>query len=153
MLRIKVDSREQLRLDFSNSHVFSESVVEALPFGDYWAEYKNANEWQEIPIVFERKSLVDCFGTLTGGYTRFKNEMKRAKDAGVLFILIIEGSLKTVFEGCEYSKFSGESMLKKLFTLWVRYDVIPVFCNDRDEMRRFIEEMYSAFYRNWEKQA
>ena len=102
-----------------------------------------------IPLIFERKSLGDLFGTMTQGYKRFKEEMKRAKSKGYQLILIIEGNMGTIKLGTPYSKFSGEAMLKKLAMLRVRYDLEYHFFNDRIEMRRFVEDIFSAVNRNF----
>jgi len=143
-MKLKIDTREQAPLNFKEG-VFAEIVREGLPVGDYWCEVEGA----EIPIVFERKSLGDLFGTMTSGYARFKREMARARQAGITLVLIIEGSMKDVAKGYQYSKFDGNAMLKKLFMLWIRYDLFPVFCEDRRTASRFIEETFSAVARNY----
>lgn len=145
-LRLKIDSREQLPLEFSN-RVFDEVVVEGLPFGDYWVEL----EGKELPIVIERKSLGDLFGTMTNGYERFKKEVERVKDAECHLILAIEGSVSDVFGGYEHSQYKGESMLKKLAMLRVRHDIEVMFFGSRDEMRRWVEELFDAVRRNYVK--
>lgn len=146
-LKLKIDSREQLPLEFSN-RVFDEVVVEGLPFGDYWAEL----EGKELPIVIERKALGDLFGTMTQGYKRFKKEMEKAKWAECHMILAIEGKLSDVFVGFKHSEFSGESMLKKLAMLRIRYDLEVMFFDGRDEMRRWVEELFDAVRRNFTRE-
>ena len=139
-----IDTREQAPLDFKEG-VFDEIVREACPVGDYWFRI----DGKEVPIAFERKSLGDLFGTMTYGYPRFKHEMERAKEAGLQLVLLIEGSMGTVFKGFEHSQFKGESMLKKLAMLRVRYDLEYHFCNNRREMARLIEDWFLAVSRNW----
>lgn len=144
MLKLVVDSREQLPLIFRDS-VFDEIIVDGLPVGDYMAMI----DGKEIPITMERKGLADLFGTMTNGYPRFRKELERAKEFGLTIILLIEGSMRDVAKGYEYSQFSGDSMLKKLAMLRVRYDLEYHFFNDRLEMSRFIEEIFLAVRRNW----
>lgn len=125
--------------------MFDEIVVEGRPFGDYWLEV----DGKEAPFVAERKGLGDLFGTMTQGYDRFKKAMQRASENKFTMVLLIEGSMREVGKGYEHSQFSGESMLKKLAMLRVRYDLESHFFNDRREMARWIEEHFSAIARNW----
>jgi ERCC4-type nuclease len=143
---LKIDSRENLPLEFKDG-VFEKVEVVGLPVGDYWVEI----DGREVPICFERKSLGDLFGTMTQGYQRFKRELARAKESKLKVVLLIEGSIREVQGGYKYSKFSGDSMLKKLAMLYVRYDLEHHFFNDRREMARYIEEVFSALRRNWKK--
>lgn len=150
--RLKVDSREQKPLSF-NKEVFESIVTEGLPFGDYWAEVQREDgAWCEIPICFERKGLGDLFGTMGQGYDRFKREMERAKDVNVHLILAVEGTLGEVHNGYEHSTISGDTMLKKLSTLRVKYDLEVMFFSSRREMARWIEELFSAVARNYSKE-
>ena len=138
------DTREQLPLDFKHEFITGRKIMK-LEVGDYCCLYKDGS----VPnIIFERKSIGDLFGTLGGGYERFKREIIRAKELNIKLILIIEGSLSKVLKGYDRSQLSGISIIKKLFTLWVRYDLLPVFAKDRDECSRFIIEYYLAIGRN-----
>lgn len=144
MLKLIIDSREQKPLDFRKD-AFHLIERKGLKFGDYSATFHNA----VIPIVFERKGLGDLFGTMTNGYSRFKKEMARAKEAKSQLVLLIEGSIRTIAKGYEHSDFDGASMLKKLAMLKVRYDLEWYCFNDRHEMARYIEEIYQAVVRNY----
>ena len=101
------------------------------------------------PIVFERKSVADLAGTLTKGYSRFKAEMLRAKEAGLSLVVIVEDSLTTVRKGAPYSQESGESLLQRCFTLMVRYRLPIVFCADHREAARYILEYAKAIGREY----
>lgn len=144
-LVIKVDSREQLPLEFSIGSRVDDVIREGLPYADYWCEIGG----KEIPIVVERKGLGDLYGTMTSGYERFKRMMDKAKRDKIQIVLAIEGTMRQVAMGYEHSKYSGESMLKKLFMLWVKYDLVPIFCEDRASMARMIEELFDAIRRNY----
>lgn len=141
---ILIDSREQLPLEF----FFDESIILErikLDIGDYGAKF---NDGTESDYCFERKSITDLFGTLGKGYKRFKKEIERAIHRKKTIILIIEGSLKEIGKGCSYSEIKGESILKTVFTLLMRYGVYPVFCVSRREMAEFIGHFYLAEERN-----
>lgn len=143
-----VDSREQLPLEFK-AGVFDEIKVDGMPFGDYWCEL----DGKEVSLVFERKGIGDLFGTLTSGHDRFSKMLEKAKWAGAEVVLLIEGTMEDVFKGYKHSTVSGETILKTVFTNWVRHGLTPVFCPDRRSMARFIEESYAAIQRNYKKQS
>ena len=81
------------------------------------------------------------------GYKRFRKELERAKSKDIKLILIIEGSLSKVLKGYSHSSIKGITVVKKLFTLWIKYDIVPVFCKNREEMSTYICEFYSAIGR------
>lgn len=145
--KILCDTREQKVLEFK-AGVFDEVVMEALPFGDYWLEISGV----QVPYCFERKGFGDLYGTMTGGYPRFKRELERVKENKFTMELLIEGSMREVAGGYMHSKYSGDSMLMKLATLQVRYGLIYKFFNDRREMARYIEDLFSAFKRNFKQE-
>ena len=145
-MKIIVDSREQRRLRFPLDHIVTAVKVEAMPVGDYWCEYEDGSR---PPIVFERKSLGDLFGTMAGGYPRFKQEIERATARGWRLIIIVEEPLSAVYDGYSYSMMNGDSCVQKLFTLWLKYNVMPVFCNSRYEAVAYIRELYEAVGRCW----
>jgi len=148
--RILSDSREQAPLSFNKDKF--DVVTECVPFGDYWCEIPTTEgTYTQVPIAFERKGLGDLFGTMGKGYDRFKRELERAKEAKYHLILIIEGSIRDVHKGYEHSSIKGESMLKKLAMLRVRYDLEVLFFEDRRSMARWIEEVFDAVHRNYSK--
>lgn len=105
-----------------------------------------------MPVCFERKSIGDLFGTLTNGHERFRKELDRAKENNFKIILIVEGTLSEVLAGYKHSSVKGSSILKTMFTLWMKYDLTPVFCPNRSEMKRFITETFEAIGRNFKPQ-
>ena len=143
-MKIIIDTREQLPLTFDHFDIVTETISTALPIGDYGCEFKNGF----VPtVVFERKSMADLFGTLTQGYDRFKEELMRAKESEIKVILITEGTLSDIVMGTAYSRRDGLSVLKQIFTLWIKYDLMPVFCRDRKEMENYIIHYFSAIGR------
>jgi ERCC4-type nuclease len=139
------DSREQLELDFSGLEGVEKVETMGLAYGDYTAIIHE----KSVPIVFERKGFSDLWGTMTTGYDRFKKELERAKADNIKLVLIIEGTYSDVWNGFERSQFQGNSMLKKLAMLYVRYDLEYIFCENRRVMARRICDTYSAIERNW----
>lgn len=112
-----------------------------LEVGDYQAEYADGTR---SSAVFERKSLGDLFGTMTSGYARFKRELIRAANLKVNLVLIVENTISEVKEGYAHSEFKGESMLKKLGTMWFKHRMPTVFCNGRNEMVEYITQYFMA---------
>lgn len=139
------DTREQKMLDFSGIEGVEKIEEMALSFGDYTAIVHG----RPVPIVVERKGLGDLFGTMTSGYERFKKEMARAKESNMKLILAIEGTYSTVWEGIAHSQFDGQSMLKKLATLYVKYDLECWFCESRRVMARRICDTFAAVEKNY----
>lgn len=143
------DTREQKPLDFSGIDRVEKVEVMTLSYGDYTGIVHG----RPVPILFCRKAFGDLWGTFstTDGHRRFKAEMARAKDENMKLILIIEGTYSQVWDGFERSQFDGPSMLKKLATLSVKYDLEYIFCESRRVMARRIADTYSAVERNYEK--
>lgn len=141
------DTREQLELDWSGIEGIERVEKMCLSFGDYTAIVHE----KPVPVVFERKGMNDLFGTMTSGYERFKKEMARAKEANMKLILIVEGTYSEVYQGIKYSQFSGESMIKKLHMMQVRYDLETVYCESRRVMARYIAGFFNAVERNYQR--
>lgn len=137
------DSREQKNLDFSGIEGVEKVEEMALAYGDYTAIVHG----RPVPIVWERKGFSDLWGTMTSGYDRFKREMERAKADNIKLILAIEGTYSDVWNGFERSQFDGPSMLKKLATLFVKYDLEYHFCESRRVMARRIADTFYAIER------
>ena len=152
---IKVDSREVLPLEFPCQGLVSKVSTICLPFGDYWAtlQDKDGNELNEIPIMFERKSLGDLYSTLTNedNIRRHKEKIRKADEMDCKLFLIIECPLSEVEEGYSHSSVEPQKVVKTIFTFMVKYGFIPIFCKDRKEMVRFMLHTWEAFGRNFER--
>lgn len=145
-LTIVSDSREQVPLSFPGVP----TRIDTLLFGDYACEIGSGTAPpRRVPVVFERKSLGDLFSTMTSGHERFKSEILLAREHNVRLYLGIEALLKDVRKGYKYSSFKGESCISKLFTLWAKYGVQPVFCDGRRELAAYILETFKALERVW----
>lgn len=142
---ILIDNREQKKLEFKHAYIKEIKNV-TLSVGDYCAATSCGFRF---PVVFERKSIVDLYSTLSGQYERFKAEIERAKEQNTKIIVIVEGSLKRILMGTAFSKRTPESIVYQLFTLRVRYDVETVFCANREEMAEYITQFYIAHHKEY----
>ena len=141
---IYIDTREKKPLIFP-ADIETERIK--LNYGDYQATLEDNHI---VPVVFERKgSLSDLWKTLTIEHSRLKKEIERAKIDNVSLILIIEGSLSKILKGFSRSEVKGISIIKTLFSLWCRYNIMPVFCKDKFEMATYITHYYSAYARKY----
>jgi len=145
-VKILIDTREQNPLEFKDVRYpyVTDTVRMTLGVGDYGCQYEDG--WV-APVVFERKSIPDLFGTLGKGHERFKKEIARSKRDNIKLILIIEGSFSKVMKGYGRSSLKGTSVIKTIMTFWVKYNLIPVFCKDRTEMKDYIYNYFCAIGR------
>lgn len=86
---VEIDNREQKPFVFRKGIKIKNST---LKFADY--KLINKNHF----VFFERKSLQDLIGTLSGGYDRFKRELDRAKTDNQYVIIIVETNLQTALK-------------------------------------------------------
>lgn len=64
-----------------------------------------------------------------------------------MLVIAIEGSVSKILKGCEPCSRSGDEILQQLMTLNVRYG-IPFYCfNNREEMTRWVIELFLALGR------
>lgn len=144
-MKIIVDTREQLALDFKHKSVKS-IVNKCLSVGDYGAI---TDCGFQFPIVFERKSIPDLYGTLSKGYDRFKREIERSKEENLQLIIIVEGHLSKVLTGTNYSVRTPESLVYQIFTIWVRHGIQTIFCKDREDTAEYITQFYIAHEKHY----
>ena len=139
------DTREQTPLTFTSCPNVEKVVKATLPYGDYACKHNN----KKIPVVFERKSIGDLFGTLGKGIKRFKKEIGKAAEENVALIIIVEVNLSKILKGYKYSKkMKGIAVIRTLFTLLLKHRVPFVCCKNRDEMELYITEFYSSYIKN-----
>lgn len=136
------DTREQKPLEFYKFNIKVRTMK--LDCGDYCMRFLDG---EVAKTVFERKTIADLFGSMTKGHERFKKEIERARSKDVLMIIIVEGNLSRVAKGIRHSRIQGISIIRTVFSLWVRYGVIPIFVKDRHEAAEFIVQYYMALWR------
>lgn len=128
-----VDTREQAPLKFS-----CETIRKGLKFGDYGAMVGD----YQIPVVFERKSIGDLYGSLTFGYDRLRRVFERAAKAEYKLIIAIEGSKEKVLKGYSHSARDPASIIKQLETIERKYNIAHIFFASRISMQNGIQEFF-----------
>ena len=139
-MQIIIDTREHDMLSFRKE---CNPIRECLKVGDYSCRI----DGNLIPVSFERKNVSDLFGTLSGGYDRFKKEINRSAELGIMLILAVECPLSEVRRGIKHSKRDPSSLIKQCFTLMVRHKVPCMFFSDRRDMAEYITQVFFAFER------
>lgn len=86
-LKILVDTREQKPL------IFNKSENLKLDFGDYTVGGEHYNY-----TYVDRKAEQDFKGTLTGGFQRFRRELKRVKDFNSYLFVVVESDLNKIYK-------------------------------------------------------
>ena len=154
MLELYIDTREQKKLEFNEPYI-SKVHTATMSYGDYGCKI----DGKRVPVVFERKSKSDLWGTLgstRAKHDRFKKEIARARADGVELIVIIECPFLSIDHGHNYKKhgksikckFGGRAMIRKLNTMAFRYDIRYVCCKNREEMSLYIQEFYYSMRGN-----
>ena len=135
---IQIDTREGNKIEFD--HPYIEGVIDKkLGEGDYQAIYRN----QERSLyVFERKAKNDVFSTFGGDITRFRNEIIRSKENNIQLVIITECSFLSILKGYKYSTVKGLTIMRKLWTISIKYGIPLVFCNSREHMARYMAEFF-----------
>lgn len=147
MNKIIIDTREQFPYEFKHSKSFTKEVRK-LDEGDYGLEVDGIIQ----PIIVERKSAGDLFGTLTKGHKRFINEIKRAKDKNLLMYVVVDAPYRSIYEGkfpnSFRSKVKGFVIAKICHSIELKYKIKFVFCQDRQESQRFIQDLFNSFIKH-----
>lgn len=121
---ILVDSREQ-----KPYWKGSQCAKTALTVGDY-ASVHSLNIYH-----IERKSLVDLYGTVTKGHLRFRKELLRAADKGIILEMVVEGSRKDFINKKFYKGnerlIKSETLDKMITTIQKRYKLKVYWCKSR----------------------
>jgi hypothetical protein len=140
--KIIIDTRERLPLKFK-----LKTKVDTLPFGDY----KLDSDITTCDCYIERKSIPDLFGTLTSGYDRFKREIYRSKEAGANMVVVVEGSIDSVYQFPYLRQVFGKVKISPEFVFHGMRELIQefpniqfLFVNNRDEASRVIEKIFAC---------
>ena len=140
--KILVDTREQKPLRFDRG-----IEVRKLDFGDYAFNSKIAS----CNCYIERKSLPDFIGTLSGGYERFVNEIKRAKEGKANLIILVEDTLENSmsFKYLPYIskkiKATPEFIFNRVRNLIQKHEHIQfLFVKGRKEASRVVERIFTC---------
>lgn len=150
---IIIDKQEKTPLVFPSREVTI--AHESLDTGDY--AIRTAPNKPLSPIRIERKSIADLFSSFTGdNYRRERNKITRAKDAGLRYIIAIEGTVSTIRKGYSYTKGGrrhtsgkdGLSQVRQLMRIAQKYNIEIVYCDGRDDMAFFVQECLLTYWRH-----
>ena len=146
--KILVDTREQKPLKFSR-----DIEVRKLDYGDYAFNSSKAT----CDCYIERKGLSDFISTLSGGYERFINEIKRAEENDAYLVVLVESKFSNamyfnqrrksynkerVFKNV---KATPEFIFHRVRNLIQKYPNIQfLFVNGRKEASRVIERIFTC---------
>ena len=131
---ILIDTREKNPIQFES--IKTEKAT--LKSGDYSLKGLVSD------VVIERKSLQDLFGSfLSGSLEKQFSKMKNKK----IKALLIEGKIATIILGDPFTKADGRAVLKNVLELCFKYNVIPLFSEDRMSS----QELVKAFLISAEK--
>lgn len=138
--KIFIDTREQKPLKFKRP-----IEVRKLDYGDYSFSSSRAT----CNCYIERKSLSDFVGTLSGGYERFINEIKRAEDDGAYLVVLVESSLSNAlnFQRLRHMsnkiKATPEFIFHRVRNLIQRYPFVQfLFVKGRKEASRVVNKIF-----------
>ncbi len=136
-MRLIVDTREQACLWLESSDIIRRKLDE----GDY------ACEELEHEITVERKSPGDLYGSILQGHERFRREIHRSIDKDKDFYCFVECKEKTFvkkrWKGAKRLKGTPALLAAIVKTLQEEYDIIFVWCEDRDDMRKKMIELFN----------
>tara|TARA_R100000808_G_scaffold8266_1_gene23489 strand:+ start:23059 stop:23997 length:939 start_codon:yes stop_codon:yes gene_type:complete len=140
--KILVDTREQKPLKFERPF-----ELMTLKYGDYTFDNSNAT----CNTYIERKSLSDFIGTLSGGYERFVNEIKRAEEDGAYLVILVEDTIENAsnFKYLPYIskkiRATPEFIFNRVRNLIQKNEHIQfVFVKGRRESARVIEKIFTC---------
>ena len=141
-----VDTREQTMLDVAVDGAKVER--DTLPVGDYGLRDPLG---RLFPLVVERKTVADLFGTFGRGYRRFRREIARAKEAKVQMVMVVEGARDHVALGLARSSRSGASVIRQLNTIFLRHELPYIYATGHGEAGRVVSDLLGACVRNYGK--
>lgn len=152
--RIVADTREQATPKAVERYEsFGVPVQRAtLSYGDYCgnitlssgSDLYDISKTISAKCVVERKMSIDelagCFGR---GRKRFEREFQRARDAGAVVYLLVEGaSFEAIINKRYRSRFNPNALLASLTAWMVRHDLRLLFCKPNTSGRVIKEVLY-----------
>lgn len=139
-----IDTREQKPLfNLSiNGRGRKKFLAKTMNVGDYSTD-KLYNKFH-----IERKSPSDLYGTLLSGHTRFRKEIFRAHDRGIILVIYIECTAKKFYAktwpGGKFCKFPSETIRKCIATMTKKYDLEFNWCGSRTQAKKMVLERLRA---------
>lgn len=141
---IIVDSRERKWehiQKYFDSHEIEYVFPQKLDTGDY------LNTENPFVVIDRKANLQEICSNLSKGkenIVRFTKEAKRAKEKGMRFIVLIEGTnAKTTKDlaswKSKYSKHTGKWLVNQMFSLTLAYNIEWVFCKKNETAKKILE--------------
>jgi hypothetical protein len=134
---IGIDTREKNKLEFNGI----KTIAHKFDFGDYGF----INEPYFCNIFFERKSIIDLWGTMSKNYDRFCREIERAKDAGAYVIVVIDYSYSKATGynfNKRYSKSTSKFVFHRIRKMLQTYDNVQfLFSGGREQSEYLIKRI------------
>jgi hypothetical protein len=150
---IVVDTREQLPYTFSELGVVVPTVVRGLHSGDY-----SVDGMDEL-IAVERKSLDDCFSSVTWGRRRFELEIGRLNDLPGFACVVIESDWREIVAPAEHrpgwvNRTDPASVVGTINSWGIRYPRVHwIACGSRREAEVRTFQILQAAWREWHGKA
>jgi hypothetical protein len=140
--KIFIDTREQKPLKFKRP-----IEIRTLKYGDYAFSSKTAT----CNCYIERKALSDFIGTMSGGYERFINEIKRAEEDGAYLVVLVEEKFQNAV-GFKFLphiskkiKATPEFIFHRVRRISQKYPHVQfLFVNGRKEATRVVEKIFMS---------
>lgn len=155
--RVVIDSREQLPYSFTGlttatgEALVVPTVVRGLASGDY------SIEGIEKEIAVERKSLDDCYGSVTWGRDRFEREVARLDDLPGGADVVIEATWLEVVAPAEYrpgwtNRTDPQSVVGTIIAWRRRYPRVHWWaCGDRRGAEKLTFSILRQFWKEQNK--
>ncbi len=147
-MTIQIDTREKARAIKSILAEFDSQGISHISSKLYVGDYMSLDNPR---LVIDRKqNLLEVASNLIQQHDRFINEIKKANEAGIKIIFLVEHgkNIKTLEDvelwqnpRCKESKFavSGERLYKMMSVLKVKYGVDFLFCEKKNTGAKIIQ--------------
>lgn len=135
-MRILIDTREQLPLDFARYEVDVERAT--LATADY------SLQGLETIVGVERKSESDLLGSLTQGRDRFERELARLRSYQ-LRAVVCETSWLRLAHGEYRSRMSPHACLQSIIGLSLRYEIPFLLVETRESAAYTVFHLFRHF--------
>lgn len=118
-----------------------------LDFGDYSARVTlpdgSTYDLKKIVSVERKMDIDELCACFCKGRKRFTNEFERAKEAGAIMYLLIEGATwERMYKGDYNSLMKPSALIGSLSAWCARYDCKPVFCQPHTSGRLIRDILY-----------
>lgn len=145
---ILIDSREHQHAIRRIKEAFDAASVRYASTKLYVGDYQQVKNG--LLVVDRKQNLCEIANNVCQGHERFRNELLRAKDAGIRLVILCEhgGQIKTLEDVASWKNprlrespkaITGERLYKVLRTISERYDVDFRFCDKRQTGQRIME--------------